>query len=137
MSTVGHTALLSSLGDQMNTDPVAIGPSKVAFHRAQQALDELIVLALVRGPQKIGPLRAVVAPFGPEALRAALKRLQADGELVGEGQTQARIYRLVQRTSTPSTPAIRYRGVEYERVWPMPGDPKAAVSALADPEASR
>lgn len=117
----------------MTTDPVAVRASKAAFHRACQALDELIILTLARGPLKKHQLRHAVAPFGDQALDDALARLLSIGEIAGEGQTTARVYRLVQLTAIAPAPAVRTvkaDGIEYVAAWPLPSNPKAPPSAL-------
>lgn len=107
--------------------------SRAAFDRASRALDEMILMALVRGPLKTRALRAAVMPYSQHAVLRALARLIAIGEIVGEGLTTARIYRLVQRTSVaPLSSTIRADGVEYESVWPVPDDPRAPPTVLRD-----
>jgi hypothetical protein len=120
----------------MTGDSVAVSASRAAFNRACAALDELIILALTRGPMKKQQLRTAV-PFSDTALDAALGRLLTIGEIAAEGQTRARVYRLVQLRSTPgvvSTPAGRRsvisEGVEFEPIWPLASDPKAPPTAL-------
>lgn len=109
------------------------GSETLAFRRANEVLDEMILLALVRGPRKAGDLRAVASVFSPHAFKAAIARLQSAGEIVGEGLTTARVYRLVQRAGlTPALPTVRVDGIEYESVWPLPENPKAPPTVLRD-----
>jgi hypothetical protein len=107
-----------------------------ARRRANEMLDEMILMALVPGPLKTRELRAAVMPFGDHAVHCALARLMSIGEIVGEGLTVARVYRLVQRTATPSEPKqpriIRADGVTYETVWPLQENPQAPPRVLCE-----
>jgi len=121
---------------------VAVAQSERTLRQAKAMLDEMILMALVPGPLKARELRAAVAPFGYEAVTSALTRLIAVGEIAREGNTVSRIYRLVQRTATPTeprqpalpapAPIVRADGVEYESVWPLPDNPKAPPRVLCD-----
>lgn len=113
-----------------------------ARRRANEMLDEMILMALVPGPLKTRELRAAVMPFGDHAVHCALARLMSIGEIVGEGLTVARVYRLVQRTATPTEPPqphlppqpriVRVDGMVYEAVWPLTENPQAPPRVLCE-----
>lgn len=115
---------------------VTAAQSADARRRANAMLDEMILMALVPRPLKTRQLRAAVMPFGEHAVHVAVARLQSAGEIVGEGLTTARIYRLVQRAGLTAPPApsatVRADGVEYEPVWPLRENPKAPPTALVN-----